>query len=148
MGRKHLGALLVTVIITLNGCIIAPAIDSFKKLGVTSSDRAGLLPKAVKQFQDHRFWGDPMEALTMASDDGRESLKDVLLAGRDKDRIVESKISNVNFSDARFSAEVDIDVKFYTIPYYVVNTRIERQKWSFSMTGGWQIDSYEIVEGA
>lgn len=129
----------------LPGCFLAPAIDSFNKLGVTESDRMALLPQQVKKFQEAVYWGSSAQILAFTTDESRAAIAAQLRNRSEEERVVESKITDMQFRDDASAAQVHVRVKFFRVPYYVINDRIERQEWSFSVSGGWRIVSREIL---
>ncbi|MCB0353970.1 MAG: hypothetical protein KDD64_10610 [Bdellovibrionales bacterium] len=138
--------LLLGVLLCLQGCIIAPLIDSFKETGISESDRQRLLERQVKEFHQALFWGKPSLALDIAEEESRDELRRFMRDTKRKERIIESQIEYLDFDDGSTEADVDVAVKYYRIPYYVVNERIERQHWRFSYASGWKFVSRAVVE--
>ena len=128
----------------LSGCFLAPAIDSFNQLGVTESDRVKLLPQQIKRFQDALYWSSPQEALTYAAAENRTEISQQLRNKKAEERIVESKIENVDFKDNAYSANVEVSVRYFVVPYYIVSRRLEDQGWRFSLTDGWKLVSLDV----
>lgn len=135
----NLKAFLPVLFLVLQGCIFVPAIDSVSRLGVTRSDRERLLAEQIKKFQEVLFWGNPNEALRFARDDARDDVRRYLKQISQEERVVESKVKSIDFSGNSYAAEVEVGVKYYRVPYYLVNERFENQKWEFSTVGGWKI---------
>ena len=130
----------------LSGCFLAPAIDSFNRLGVTEGDRMVLLAQQVKKFQEANYWGGPSAILAFASPEGRASLAAQLRERSEEERLVESKITDTEFRDAANAATVEVKVRYFQVPFYVLNDRRERQEWRFSsVSSGWQILSREVI---
>lgn len=127
---------------SLAGCQVAvPFIDSFKQIGATEGDRVQLLAKSIKQFQDARYWDDQTVAMNFFLPDKRMELLQTLRRKQKDERIIESKVDDVTFTDDSKSAEVNVLVRSYKVPYYVVNERTERQTWKFSLSQGWQLEA-------
>ena len=144
---KGMRSLLLCLIVLLqSGCFLAPTIDSFKKVGFSEEDRKALLPNAVKTFSDARHWGEPGEAMRMAAEKNREQIKNLIRKEKKEQKIVEGKVDFVDFSENGTKAEVDVMVRYYKVPYFVVTDRMEKQIWEFSLTDGWQIVSIEFNE--
>lgn len=138
--------LALLILFVTSGCILVPAIDSFNKLGVAESDRQALLPQTLKKFQEQLYWGQRIEALKYAEEDSREAVAKALRPADEEQRIVESKIRGMDFTDNAYKAEVTIFTKFYKVPYYIVVQRIEKQSWRFSLSDGWKITAMEVEE--
>ena len=63
---------------------------------------------------------------------------------RDKERLVDSKVDYVDFSDDAFSAKVDVTFKFFKVPFYIVTERKEQQTWRFAFGKGWKLAGREV----
>lgn len=139
--RSLLAALLAAA---LSACILASGIDSFKKLGVTDSDRATLLSDQLKAFHEALLWGKTDEALLYCSEESRPQMLAALRKNGSQEKIVESKVEHVEFLPGMSEADVETVVKYYEIPLYVVRERREQEKWKFSLGDGWQILSKSV----
>ncbi|MCB0334416.1 MAG: hypothetical protein KDD55_13005 [Bdellovibrionales bacterium] len=126
--------------------MLAPLIQSYKQIGVSESDRQQLLQDSVKDFQRALYWGQAGEAVALTEEASQEELRKLIRTSRKSEKIVESKVDYVEFGDESMDAEVEVVVKYYKVPFYVVNERTERQKWNFSYSSGWKYVSREIVD--
>lgn len=125
-----------------SGCIFVPIYDSFRQIGITESDRVRLLTKDVSKFRDALTWNSKAEALAFVGDPlCAQALSEELQAGEDKIKIVEAKITSVNFTDESRKANVALKVKYFEVPYYTVQTRTEDQDWVFGVGEGWKLVS-------
>ena len=129
------------VLFLLSGCILAPAIDSVKRAGITKNDRIKLLSEQIKYFHEALYWGNPDEALSFATDEDRTSLREVVSDMSGNERTVESKVYSTEVSDNGYDAVVRVKVKAYKVPFYVVNERIDEQVWTFEVGSGWKLKS-------
>lgn len=125
---------------------MAPAIDSFNKLGVTPSDRQALLEDRFRNFSEALYWGEPGEALTFVTPESRSDLELIFRRMRKHEKVVDSRIESVGFTDNAFTANIEVTQKYYKIPYYVVNERTENQVWEFHLNGGWLLKSREELK--
>lgn len=130
--------ILISCCFMLSGCVLAPFIDSYKQAGVSKADREVLLDKSVQEFHQALYWGSMREALAYTDDESRNNLREMMRNRRDTEKLVESQVEYVDFSDDAFSADVDVIVRYYEIPVYIVQKRLETQQWIFSYTGGWK----------
>ncbi len=137
-------ATLLLQIIILSGCVFAPTIDSFRRAGITKADRASLLGGEVKKFHDALYWGQAETVLSMISEQAREDVLMELKGRTDEERIVESKIVALAISDDGFEANVEVAVRYFKVPTYIVNKRKEKELWRFSMTDGWRLVEREV----
>lgn len=138
---------LLAVAFVFSGCaIVTPFIQTYKEMGVSSSDRRQLLKKQVNAFNRALYWGDPEEAIAYAKEESREDLKSILRKRRRKEKIVETNIEFTDMQDDAYTAEVEVMVRYYQVPYYIVKDRIEKQTWEFSFGGGWEYVKQEILD--
>lgn len=133
--------LLGVFVASSSGCFLAPAIDSFNKLGVTSSDRQALLAERIKLFSDALYWGEPSEAMLFVAPAHRVTLEPEFRRIKKQEKIVENKIESVEFSEDARKAKVEMTVRSYKVPFYVVNDRTEIQNWEFNLSDGWLLAS-------
>jgi len=127
----------------LGGCILVPFADAFSRTGATEGDRTRLLNERVGEFHQALYWGDSQRALALVEPEARERVQAVLRQGGRDERTVESRIDRVDFSEESRRAIVDVLVKSYRVPVYVVQERIDRQEWAFTLVSGWQVTAYE-----
>lgn len=139
MTRAMSFVLSVICMLLLSGCVFAvPVIQSFHDAGFTPADRRTLLEKTVEEFNTALYWGESQQVLSMSSEQGRSYVINYFRTRKGKEKIVEHKVNLTEFSDSAFDATVDVTVKYYAIPYFVVNERHESQKWEFSLDSGWK----------
>jgi hypothetical protein len=145
--KKIISTFLVASMLTCNGCVLVPVIESVSQIGVTKSDREALLSRDMKKLNDAIYWGKPEEAAQLFSDETRATLIEGLRKKNKEERVVESKVDSVEFNEDSYAATVAVSIRYYTAPYYVVTERIEEQQWQFKLPSGWRILSREVREG-
>ena len=143
--KRTIHILVAACVLSLSGCMLAPAIDSFNQLGVTKADRMQLLPLNVKRYQDALYWGRPDEALMYVLDTSRPALSDNLRVSRKSERIMESSVEGVDYSEDAYTAEVEVIVRFLNTKFHtnVIEERTEQQEWAFSVNEGWKLKSVQ-----
>jgi hypothetical protein len=129
------------IVATSSGCVLVPFIQAFKEVGATEGDRQRLLGEELKKFTDGLQWGNKVEALSVVSDEAREEVASQLRAVGDSDKVVDTKVDDIQWGEGSFSAKAFVKVRHYTIPFYVVKTRVEEQRWEFSAAAGWRLKS-------
>ena len=137
-------SLMVFAVIFLEGCFLAPAIDSFKKLGVSESDRQALLPQQIKRFNEALHWATGDQVLSLVLPESREVIAKELESEGEDMKVVDTKITETVFDDGARKANVKVMLRYYKVPYYVVKTRKETQSWVFSVSSGWLLESREF----
>lgn len=134
------------IVASLSGCVLVPFIQAFKEVGATESDRMTLLNQDVKSFNAAVVWGNHTEAAAFIAPESQLKLAGQFKDTSEEERIVDSKVSNVVWSDSARGAVVEVKTKFYRIPVYVVNTRIEEQRWTWT-EGSWKLVDRSMNEG-
>lgn len=125
----------------LCGCFLAPAIDSFSKLGVTRSDRMNLLPQEIKRFHEALYWGRPDEAMSYLAPQTRSAVGKELVSQKRKERITDSSVESVDYSEDAYHANVEVVVKYLDLEQAtnMVMERFEKQEWEFNLSDGWKL---------
>jgi hypothetical protein len=138
---------LAFVLAFLPGCFLVPFIDSFHKIGVTESDRQSLLGKSVKGFGDARYWGSYDVAVTFVDPDFLPNLQEFLKQTSDtNEKVVDSKITSVQYESNSWRAKVSVLVRAYRVPYYIVRDRHEEQNWKFDISRGqWRLTDASLA---
>jgi len=90
------------------------------------------------------MWGKQLQALSFAEPDSQATIRQFLVQHGKDERVVESEIESIEFSPDAYAAIVNSRVRYYRVPYYVVEERQENQEWSFSLSGGWKIKDVEV----
>jgi hypothetical protein len=86
------------------------------------------------------YWGRSQDALTFALPESRAELTRAMKeASKYQERIVETKVDNIEFDDDGTHATVEVTVRAFRVPVYVVNDSAKQQRWVFSLTNGWQL---------
>lgn len=134
------------VVSSLSGCVLVPFIQAFKEVGATEGDRMTLLNQDVKKFNAAVVWGNHTEATSYIAPESQLKLASQFKDVTEEERIVDSKVSNVVWSDGAREARVEVKTKFYRVPVYVVNTRVEQQRWTWS-AGAWKLVDRTLSEG-
>jgi hypothetical protein len=144
---KHCVYLLLLV--SLSACIFAPTIDSVRRAGLTEGSRQGLLPESLKNFNEALQWGSSQDAINYIDPEGQdiENMANQIQQLAQEEKVVESKILGIDFKENAFKAIVNVNVRAYKVPYYVVTDRKEKQIWKFSLSDGWKINSREVLQG-
>jgi len=147
MYKNILYLLVVFAAIHSSGCVLVPFVNAFKQTGVAEGDRMALLAPEVKKFSDGIAWGNKTAALEVVADQSRETISKQMRSAGEEERIWECKVDEVAWSDNAYKAKVSVKVKYYKVPFYVVKTRIEEQRWEFSLATGWKLVDRSFAEG-
>ncbi len=125
------------VTVSLNGCVLVPFVQAFKETGLTEGDRMALLPPQVKKFSDARVFGNKTDALSLVAPEAKAEISSQLQSNNDQERIVKSRIDEIEWLEDAFKARVVIKVDSFTMTQLVVKTFTEEQNWEFKTGTGW-----------
>ena len=141
---------LFLLLLQLPACFLVPIISGIQEVGATASGRRELLKKTVEAFHNSIKSCDMTSAMTFIEKEDtelRESIRGELRRNKDKFKIVPSSIDFVEFDDEAYSVDVEIRTKYFLVPYYVVNERLETEHWQFVSIGTkWQLKSRKVEE--
>lgn len=135
------------VVTGLNGCVLVPFVQAFKESGLTESDRMALLPPRIKKFSDARIFGNKTDALDVVAPDARPEIAKQLADVGEHERIVKSKVEEVEWADSANKAKVVVKVESYKVTQLIVTTVTEEQQWEYSTGSGWLLTSRSKTEG-
>lgn len=138
--------LLLTATACLGGCILVPAVASFKKAGLTEGDRRTLLAEDLKRFHDLLTFNNGSAAFSYIDPEHYNTVSAKLLEQAETEKIVETKIKHIQFEEGAYSATVDVSTRSFKVPFYIVNDRLERESWAFSLSDGWKIKAKDEVK--
>jgi hypothetical protein len=131
----------------LSGCVLVPFVQAFKESGLTESDRMALLPPRLKKFADARMFGNKSDALDLVVPEARAQIAKQLADVSEHERVVKSKVEEVEWIDSANKAKVIIKVESYKVTQLIVTTVAEEQQWEYSTSSGWLLTSRSKVEG-
>lgn len=140
-------ACFVTLVCVLSACLFAvPIIQGFKEVGLTEADRATLLTQELKHFHHAVQDGNRMRALQYADEQFRDEFKNLLRQYSRHEKVVDTEIDFVDLADEANTAEVEIFLKYYKQPYYVVKERLIKELWKFTVSSGWKLHAFDIED--
>ena len=126
---------------SLSSCIFVPAIDSYKKLGLSKSDRERILGKDVKDFTEALYWNHKTEAMQKISEDNLVEVEKELEKYNEETKVVDNKVDSIKFDSESRSATVFVKVRYFKVPFYTVVDRKDISKWTFTLSNGWKLHS-------
>ena len=137
------GALAVVMVSGLS------AYNSFKFLepatAVSDADKEALLREQLTKFNRAVYWGTTAEVSGFLSPQIRSKFLNEEFQRRERERLVSSDILNVDFNPIEDKAHVELMIRYYEQPRYIVESRKEAQEWKFDrFEGGWQLMEREF----
>ncbi len=142
---RHVAVTLLSLV--CSGCLVVPFIQAFRETGATPADRRALLEPETKKFSDALMLGKRMKALSVVVPESREEIGSQIKELGEAERVVEAKIDDIQWDDDARKATVYMKIRYYKVPYYIVETRMDEQHWEFSMGEGWKLRDMSVVEG-
>lgn len=138
--------LVVVAAVTFSGCFIIPFVQAFKETGATEGDRMALLEPEARKFADAMVLGNKQLAMTVVMPESRTTISKQIRGRNEEERVVESKLDDVQYTEAARKATVTLKVRYYKVPFYIVKSRLEEQHWEFSMSDGWKLRDMAGIE--
>jgi hypothetical protein len=139
--------LFLCVVGATSGCVLVPFVQAFKESGLTESDRMALLPPRLKKFSDARMFGNKTDALDVVMPESQNQIAKQLSEVGEHERVVKSKVEEVEWSDSAHKAKVMVKVESYKVTQLIVTSVTEEQQWEYSTSSGWLLKSRSKVEG-
>jgi hypothetical protein len=137
--------IILVVFVLLLGCSGKAQPHSIENLFVSSKGQAKQLPEVIKLFNHNLYWGSLEQAAEYIVPENRSQFVRNAKSKRETEKLVDLEIGYIDFSDNNDSATVDIKVKYYRVPNYIIETRYDQQRWSFSRySGGWLLENYQL----
>lgn len=137
-------SLIILTTLFFQGCILAPAIQGVRDIGITSGDRQAKLETTLKEFKVGLEWASPLKLYALSEPEAKEALQKMVKGLGKSTKITEAKVDDSLLSEDGYEATVLMTVKFYKIPEYTVRERVDEQKWKFSISDGWKLASIKI----
>jgi hypothetical protein len=147
MIRTYRVLMSLAVSLLFSGCILVPFLQAFKETGATPADRRALLEPETKKFSDAMLMGRKMRALSLVLPESRDEISQQIKDIGEGERVVEAKVDDIQWDPDAWKATVFIKIKYYKVPYYIVESRMDEQHWEFSMSDGWKLRDMTVAEG-
>jgi hypothetical protein len=128
----------IALLASLQGCILVPFINSFKQIGATKADRKVLLEKDLKEFNTAMRAQRFDAALQYVDQAYMNEFKNTLRSRMRSEKIVDMNVEMFDLAEDVRSGQIDMVMRYYEVPYYVVKDRLYEQDWAFS-SGSWKL---------
>lgn len=110
-------------------------------------NKAKMLSETLTNFTRALYWGSIDEAAAFVKPSYRRDFVVEERARKKKERIVEIEPDDVLYDVGSDKAIVTISVKYYKVPFYLVNTKTEQQIWKYyRFQGGWLLSSRKFID--
>ncbi len=126
----------------VSGCSTLSSLDH---ITMGKSSREAELQLAVDHFCKAYYWGSTGELAQYVEDGAWRDFATKFNQHRKGERLVDLQVENVDFDDNSRSAQVDIKVRYFKEPTYLVQQRVDKQTWNFHrLDGGWRFHKLDI----
>lgn len=132
--------------ILFSGCILAPAIKGVQDAGFRSSDRQMKLGETLKEFKEGLYWGHLPKVLAYTDTQAQESVQKAFSRVGRSERITEVSVDNTSFDEDGYKAQVAMVVRYFRVPEYLVQERVDTQNWEYSFSEGWKMKEFTFGE--
>lgn len=135
--------LLLGIACALTGC---SSLASVKHVVAYGDKQEGLLQERLVKFTKALYWGSLVEASGYVRRGARSKFYDDAREKQETEKLVDIKVGNVDFIDDSSSAEVELRIRYYKKPTYLVKSRTEKQVWKYHrFSGGWFLHEREEI---
>lgn len=135
---------LIATLLCASGCL-RRNIGSLDQVIATADDRAGSLEPAVQNFHKAIYWQAYADVGALVDPSVKGKLLPQLETDRGGINYVDWKVKDIAFKNDNSSADVTVSVRYYKIPRYIVDTRLEHERWEYRRTeGGWLCASHSV----
>lgn len=125
--------LLAALLLTTTGC--GSSLRTLTAMGGTQTE---LLHETVNRYTQALYWGSPEEAARYVAPERLGEFYVDFKNLRKSEKLVDSVIEDVR-SLPNGQMSVSLAVRYYRIPTYLIESRVEDQIWEFRRyAGGWR----------
>ncbi len=115
----------------LSGC------STMNQMTAGPADRQQLLTELLPKFHRSVYWAQFEQAAAFVTPEARAEFVSKNESARRKENLVELEIDNVEFGPEAETAQVDVVVRYFKNPTYMVESRREQETWKFTRGDGW-----------
>jgi hypothetical protein len=131
---------------SLFGCAALNS-DNLNDIFATDGVKAKRLNERVEKFHQALYWSSAQEAAMYIDKSQRREILRTLIGEKQKQKLVDLSVDFVDLQSDGETALIDVRVRYYPIPHYVIITRVDQETWKFDrFGGGWFLTDREIGE--
>ncbi len=130
--RRLVGLCLISTLAV--GCSSQARLEDVVVFGNSSLQSA--LQERLERFNRARYWGGLSETVAFVKPNYQRQFVEAERGNTDIQRMVRSDVTHVELSPDGKSADVQIEVRYFEKPTYLVRTRTEEQTWAYNRFGG------------
>ena len=137
--------LILMVLGSLGGCVLAPLMEPVRQAGITESGRRGLLGERLRLFssmlESQRF--------EQAADFAKEESRTEVLAALEKlgngFRVTGTRIENRSDDRDARGSHLKVSIARFRVGRNTIEEIATEQRWEFTASGGWRLASLNFT---
>ena len=140
--------LIVSIILAsfISGCLLAPAIKGVQDAGLTSGDRQIKLGESLRGVRDGLYWGQMQKVLAYSDSTIQPKIQNAFSRVGRSEKITEVSVDNTTVAEDGYKAEVAMVVRYFRVPEYLVQERVDTQQWEYTFSDGWKMKEFTVGE--
>lgn len=128
---------LIGLAVLQTGCL-GTALSTLDDMTAGMNQRIAMHQNAVQVFHKGVSWGAPETVSKYVSPRIISTFAKKFPGYSDKEKLVGIEVDEIAYEEDAKTAYVDVTIKYFRKPAYVVDTKKQSEKWEFrSMDGGW-----------
>lgn len=125
------------LLLSLGGCSQA-TYNNVEQVFASEDEQRKSVGKMVDDFHQALYWGDASAATLYVVPEIRDDFHFQTSQRKEKERVIEAEVRKISLDQENDVANVDVFIKYFRVPNYVVKTRHEKQVWEYrSGEGRW-----------
>lgn len=144
-GCRKFGALILCafLLLSLNGCAVAPLLEPLRKGGFTAESRRALLPPRVQLF--HRLVAENKieDALTLVTSESRDGMRAALEEIASGYTITGAEIKRRVDTDSASQSKLEVSLQRYKVGRNTLEDVALSEVWEFGHAQGWLLSKIE-----
>jgi hypothetical protein len=137
---------LVVSLLLMSAC---SKLQKIEQLTAFKADKEEMLGERLAMFKKAVYWGSFAEAGTLMDRSMRREYVNLMKRRKRSERFVDIEVDRIDFDEDSNEAVVDLYIRYYGQPTYLVNDRVERFTWKYNrLGGGWFAHDFEEVDSA
>ena len=131
----------------MSGCLIVGPLQELSDVFASDRDKIVMFTDTVNAYRRAIHGRKIHNASAYVSDDALSDFMALHSNKRKKEKLVDYEIQDVQFADGNSEATVEVEVRYYKVPHFMIKTRVERERWEYHrLTGGWRLEAVNVPE--
>jgi hypothetical protein len=124
-------------------------LQTIEQLTALKSGKEEMLGERLALFKKAVYWGSYVEAGGLLNPSIRREYVNLMKRRKRSERFVDIEVDKIDFDEDSNEAIVDLYIRYYGKPTYLVSDRVERFTWKYNrLGGGWFAHEFKELEDA